>query len=545
MRASLWWDVPQYFLGIPGLARSGGCLRPFFLREGPPAKTAWTDLVKGNSFYMAGPVIKSDGPSAAPAGPIKPIVYLLALSAGTAGLLFGLDVGVISGALKFIKAAWGVDDHTLEYIVSALLVGATVGAATCGQLSYALGRRMTLLVSAVIFLLGSLGCAMAGDATVLIMARLFLGLAVGMASFVAPLYLSEVSPPHLRGAMVSMYQLMITIGIVVAFVSDTYFATAESFGANNWRWMLGVLAVPAAIMFVAVLALPRSPRWLMMRGREAEAREVLVRIRNTEEEIEAELMAMRADLAVSQNGFQLFSQNSNFRRAVFLGFALQVIQQLTGINVVMYYAPKIFELAGYSSTKEQMICTVIVGLVNVFSTFIAIFFVDRWGRKPIMYAGFVVMGIAMSAVGLLFKSGKVQETPSLAVALIIVFIIGFAMSAGPIVWVLCSEIFPLNGRDFGLTVSTCTNWIVNAIVGVTFLTLLKELGEGNTFLLYGAVEIAFFAFFIFFVPETKGVTLEHLSTNLLAGKPLRDLGGPLDPALAARLGETDPGFSST
>ena len=464
----------------------------------------------------------------APSGPVKPIVYLAALAAGTAGLLFGLDVGIISGAQKFIQNQFKIEYRDIENIVSALLWGATAGALACGQLSYRWGRRLTLLVAAAIYLLGSLGCALAPSAGFLVCARFFLGLAVGMASFVAPLYLSEISPSHLRGRMVSMYQLLLTTGIVVAFCCDTYFATAPGFENNQWRWMLGVLTVPAAFMFAAVLCLPRSPRWLMMRGREEEAHQVLTRIRNTPEEIASEIEAMREDLAVTQNGYQLFLQNANFRRAVFLGFALQVIQQCTGINVVMYYAPKIFELAGYASTRDQMICTVLMGLVNVFSTLFAIFFVDRWGRKPMMYAGFVIMGTALCIVGILFNTGRIHEAPYLAVVGIFIFIVGFAISAGPIIWVLCSEIFPLNGRDFGLTVSIGTSWVVNGIGVATFLTLLHKLGEGNTFLLYGSMEVVFFVFFVLYVPETKGVTLEHLSANLLSGRALKDLGAPLE-----------------
>jgi SP family galactose:H+ symporter-like MFS transporter len=219
-------------------------------------------------------------------------------------------------------------------------------------------------------------------------------------------------------------------------------------------------------------------------------------------------------------------ENRNFRRAIGLGIGLQIIQQLTGINVVMYYAPRIFDIAGYSSTAHQLWGTVIVGVTNVLATFIAIAFVDRLGRKPIMYAGFVVMGISMVSVGLLFNM-DLEKSPVLgtwAIGALLLFIIGFAMSAGPIIWVLCAEIFPLSGRDLGVTFSTATNWIVNAIVGQTFLTLLSSFGNGNTFLLYGGLNVLFVIFFLFFVPETKGVSLEKIEANLLAGKPLRKIG---------------------
>ncbi len=205
---------------------------------------------------------------------------------------------------------------------------------------------------------------------------------------------------------------------------------------------------------------------------------------------------------------------------------LQVIQQLTGINVVMYYAPHIFKIAGFATTAEQMWGTVIVGVTNVLATFIAIALVDRLGRKPIMYAGFVVMGLAMLSVGYFFKS-DLEAHPALgypAIFALLMFIVGFAMSAGPIIWVLCSEIFPNSGRDLGITFSTSTNWVVNAIVGQTFLTLLSTLGNGNTFLLYGGLNALFIVFFLLYVPETKGVSLESIEGRLLAGIPLRKIG---------------------
>lgn len=451
----------------------------------------------------------------------------MAFAAATAGLLFGLDIGVISGANPFLMKEFSISEAQIEHIVSALLWGASVGAVGCGWVSSALGRKLTLIIAAIIFVVGSLGCAMAHNTATLVGMRFFLGLAVGMASFVAPLYLSEVAPQRLRGAMVSMYQLMITIGILIASLSDTYFAIYATIGGvtgGHWRWMLGILAVPAALMLLAVLTLPESPRWLLAKGREDEARGVLDRIRSLPEEVAAEIAAIKQDLAVPQNGLSLFLGNSNFRRAVFLGIALQTIQQLTGINVFMYYSPFILKAAGFTSESQQLLGSILVMTVNTLSTFIAIAFVDKFGRKPLMYAGFVIMGLAMCTVGGIFHHGTEGAAAYIAVAALLIFIVGFAMSAGPIIWILCSEIYPLNGRDFGITVSTATNWIVNGIVGATFLTMLTKLGPGNTFIGYGLLEVLFFIFFVMYVPETKGVSLEQISANLLAGKPLREIG---------------------
>lgn len=464
-----------------------------------------------------------------PTQKLSPIVYFIGFTAALAGLLFGLDIGVISGAQGFLQKDFSISDHILEMIVSALLWGAVFGTLISGILSNKFGRRKTILISAVIFILGSIVCSMAPSAHVLMLARFFLGIAVGVASFTAPLYLSEISPQRVRGSMISMYQLMITIGIVLAFLSNTWLATYATIGGvtgGHWRLMLGIISIPAAIMFLGVIFLPESPRWLFLKGRKDQAISVFERMHLPSDDIQREVVEIEESLRVRQNGFTMLMENRNFRRAIGLGIGLQIIQQLTGINVVMYYAPRIFDIAGFSSTAHQLWGTVIVGVTNVLATFIAIAFVDRLGRKPIMYAGFAVMGVSMVTVGLLFNM-DLEKSPVLgtwAIGALLLFIIGFAMSAGPIIWVLCAEIFPLSARDLGVTFSTATNWIVNAIVGQTFLTLLSNFGNGNTFLLYGGLNVLFVVFFLFFVPETKGVSLEKIEANLLAGKPLRKIG---------------------
>jgi SP family galactose:H+ symporter-like MFS transporter len=278
-----------------------------------------------------------------------------------------------------------------------------------------------------------------------------------------------------------------------------------------------------------MLFLPESPRWLVLKKRIDEARAVLRRLVWSDTEAGRELDDIQNGLRVEQKGYALFRDNANFRRAVFLGVGLQVIQQFTGINVIMYYAPRILDEAGFNTTAEQMWGTVLIGTINVLATFIAIAFVDRLGRKPIMFAGFTVMGLGMLSLGTLFHLGiggaaQSMEMSYLAIASLVVFIIGFAMSAGPIIWIICSEIYPLAGRDFGITCSTVTNWAANAVVGMTFLTMLNGLGPGNTFLLYGALNAAFMLFFVLYVPETKGVSLESIERKLLGGTRLREIG---------------------
>ncbi len=444
---------------------------------------------------------------------------LVGLLAAVAGLMFGLDIGVISGAQQFIQKEFAISDNVLEWIVSSMMFGAAIGALGASWLALRLGRRYALILAAAMFVIGSLLCAMAGSPQALIVARIILGLAIGVAAFTAPMYLAEVSSEHSRGAMISTYQLMITIGILVAFLSDTAFSYS-----GNWRWMLGIIAIPGALFLLGVTALPDSPRWLVLRGRKDEAAAVLRRLRGNDEHVDQELADIEDQLRVPQRGWHLFLENPNFRRSVGLGVLLQIMQQVTGINVVMYYAPRIFQAMGYA-THAQMWFTAAVGLTNVLATFIAIGFVDRLGRKPIMYIGCVVMALGLGVVGTLMHIGITTHAQQMfAIAMLLTFIVGFAMSAGPLVWTICSEIQPLKGRDFGIGFSTVTNWVANMIVGATFLSLLNGIGNAATFWLYAAMNLIFLLIVWLFVPETKGVSLEFIEKRLMQGKPLRDIG---------------------
>ena len=450
----------------------------------------------------------------------KAMTFFVCFLAALAGLLFGLDIGVIAGALPFITNDFKIDSHVQEWVVSSMMFGAAVGAVGSGWMSWKLGRKKSLMIGAILFVIGSLCSAVAPNVEVLIISRIILGLAVGIASYTAPLYLSEIAPEKIRGSMISMYQLMITIGILGAYLSDTAFSYSGA-----WRWMLGVIVIPAILLLIGVFFLPDSPRWYAAKRRFHDAERVLLRLRDTSAEAKNELDEIRESLQVKQTGWALFKENNNFRRAVFLGVLLQVMQQFTGMNVIMYYAPKIFELAGYSNTTQQMWGTVIVGLTNVLATFIAIGVVDRWGRKPTLVLGFLVMAVGMGVLGTMLHLGiHSQGTQYFAVAMLLMFIVGFAMSAGPVIWVLCSEIQPLKGRDFGITCSTATNWIANMIVGATFLTMLDSLGNANTFWVYGGLNVLFIILTLWLVPETKHISLEHIERNLMKGRPLREIG---------------------
>lgn len=446
-------------------------------------------------------------------------LLLVTVLAALAGLMFGLDVGAIAGAQQFIQHDFDVNDAAIERIVSSMMVGAAIGAAVAVWLSRHLGRKRALALSGGLFVVGSLASGGAWSPASLIAARMVLGFALGIAAFTAPLYLAEVAPREKRGAMISVYQLMIAVGILVAYLSDTGFSYLHS-----WRWMLGVIACPGALFLLGVLSLPESPRWLVLRRRDQDAHAVLRALRGNDEVVRREVDEIRQQLSVPQSGWRLFRQSANFRRSVVLGVALQVVQQLTGISVVMYYAPHIFADMGYA-TGTQMLFTIIVGLTQVFSTLIAVGFVDRVGRKPILYTGFAVMAIGLGIVGGLMYVGVATPAERLfAIATLLIFVVGFSFSAGPLVWMLCSEIQPLKGRDFGIGVSTVTNWVLTAAVGASFLTLLNHFGSAQTFWLYAALNAVFLLFTWAMVPETKGVTLEQIERKLMSGRRLRDIG---------------------
>lgn len=442
-------------------------------------------------------------------------------AAGMAGLLFGLDQGVISGALPFISQEWGLSSQEQEWVVSSMMVGAATGAIIASFLARGIGRKKSLIIGASLFIVGCIGSGMAANASMLIGFRLILGLSVGIASYTAPLYLAEMSDKDARGKVISGYQLMVTVGILAAFLSDTAFSYT-----GDWRMMLTVIAIPAIILTVS--RLPDSPRWLATKGRFAEASKVLNSLHASAKVAEEELADIKDALKVKQAGWHLFKTNKNVRRAVFLGVLLQAMQQFTGFNVIMYYSPKILSLAGFSSTEEQMIGTVLNGIVFTLSTFIAIGMVDKSGRKPALKIGFGVMALSMAAVGIcmsMLESGTAPAWVSyFAAVMTMVSIAGFGMSAGPIVWVLCSEIQPLKSREFGIACSTMTNWITCAIVGATFLSLVDTLGSAHTFWLYAFLNGFFIVLTMAFVPETKNVTLEQIEKNLMSGKKLRDIG---------------------
>ena len=438
------------------------------------------------------------------------------------GLLFGYDTGVISGALLFIKK----DFHFFsafdkELVTSLLLVGAMVGAVGAGKVADRIGRRPTVLVTAVIFIVSVLGAAFSPAFAWLVLMRFVIGLAVGSASVVVPLYISEMAPPRLRGALVSLNQLAITVGILVSFLVDYGLSSSE-----NWRLMFGLAAIPAALLLVGAIVHSESPHWLVTKGRESQARALLTKLRYGSD-IDAEVGEVR-ELSRQRAGLRDV-WGPKVRPALVLGVALAVFQQITGINTVIYYAPTLLKGAGLGSSAA-LLANVMVGVVNVGMTIVAIWLLDRTGRRPLLLWGTVGMAIGLIVEALTFAGGDslTGSAAIVAVAALIFYTGSFAIGLGPVFWLLISEIYPLKVRGQAMSVASMANWGANFVVTVSFLTILGAIGGFGTFLAFGIVTVAALAYFRRFVPETKGRSLQEIERELRSAKvstPSRPLVG--------------------
>jgi MFS transporter, SP family, galactose:H+ symporter len=433
-------------------------------------------------------------------------VYVAAAFAGLGGLLFGYDTGVISGAVLFLKKDFTLTSFALEVIVSGVLVGAAIGALGGGRLADLYGRRRLLIVTAVIFALGAIICAAASSPTVLIIGRIIVGLGIGLSSGTVPVYISEVSPPAARGWTVSLFQLAITVGILLAYVVDYAFAAIQ-----GWRWMLGLAVVPAAVFAIGMILLPESPRWLVKNGHREAARKVLGRIR-TAAGADAELKDIEASIQHSEERGRLSDLlNPSLRAALVVGIGLAILQQITGINTVIYYAPLIIQSAGIPSASGAILATAGIGVVNVLMTIVSMWLIDRAGRRPLLLTGIAGMIVTLFALGYAFHAPMHGGSlATVAVICMMLYVASFAISLGPIFWLLIAEIYPTTVRSSAEGLSATFNWGANLLVSLTFLTLLEAMGASRTFWLYGVFAIGAWIFSYYLVPETKGRTLEQI-----------------------------------
>ena len=442
----------------------------------------------------------------------NPLLIRICIIAAIGGLLFGYDTGVISGALLYIKGDLNADKFEQEAIVSALLLGAMLGALLSGYLADAISRKWTKVLSGSIYVIGALGCALSVTAWMLIGFRFLLGISVGTASFVAPLYISEVSPPKVRGGLVSFNQLAVTTGILVAYIVDFLLKGLD----DNWRWMLGLAAIPGAALAVGMLTVPQTPRWLVEHGHEDRAHGVLDRLRSDDPDadVDDELDDIRKASEEERGTRVADLLKPRIRPLLIIGIGLAIFQQFVGINTVIYYAPTILSDTGLSKSSS-ITQTVFVGITNVVFTVVAVLLLDRLGRRKLLLIGTVGLILSLALLGVYFMSGTLQQQAGyVALVALLVYIASFAIGLGPVFWLMISEIYPTGIKSKAMSVSTIANWGANFLVAATFLSLATAITRQGTFFLYTGIAILAFIFFAARVPETKDRTLEDIQRDL-------------------------------
>jgi SP family sugar:H+ symporter-like MFS transporter len=461
------------------------------------------------------------------AGATDRSAYVIALSsvAALGGFLFGFDSGVINGTVDALAHAFGTRAATTGFAVASVLIGCAVGAFVAGTIADRHGRRPTMLLNAVLFLVSAVATGLAGSAGVFIASRLVGGLAIGAASVLAPMYIAEVAPAHVRGRLASLQQMAIVLGLFGAFLSNDVIArvaggAGASFwlGLPAWRWMFWMEAVPAVAFLTGVLLIPESPRFLVARGRRSDAHRVFARIggdaealvRQVEQSLRGEHRPRLSDLIVRGT--------RRLAPVVWIGVGLAAFQQLVGINIIFYYGEVLWKAAG-ATEQWALRINLLTGLVNILATIPAIALIDRAGRKPLLLAGSAGMAVTLGAMAVVFATAgtgpnggplltRTAAVTGLAAANL--YIVAFAMSWGPVMWVLLGEMFPNRMRGAALAVSGATNWVVNFAVTVTFLPLLNALGLAGAYALYAVAAVVSLPFVWALVRETRGKTLEQM-----------------------------------
>ncbi|WP_234117382.1 sugar porter family MFS transporter [Clostridium hydrogenum] len=426
------------------------------------------------------------------------------------GLLFGYDTGVISGAILFIQKQMHLDSWQQGFVVSAVLLGAVLGAAIIGPMSDKYGRRKLILLSSIIFFIGAIGSSFSPEFWTLILSRIVLGMAVGASSALIPTYLAELSPAEKRGSMSSLFQLMVMSGILLAYITNYSFSNLYS----GWRWMLGFAAIPAAILFLGGLVLPESPRFLVKAGRPDEARDILDQMnKHNEMAVNNELAQIKEQAAIKSGGInELFG--GFVRPALIIGVGLAIFQQVMGCNTVLYYAPTIFTAVGFG-VQAALLAHIGIGIFNVIVTAVAVIIMDKIDRKKMLVYGAIGMGVSLLIMSLSMKFSNGSFAASIVcVIALTVYIAFFSATWGPVMWVMIGEVFPLNIRGLGNSFSSVVNWGANMIVSLTFPPLLSFFGTGSLFIGYGVICFLSIWFVHTKVFETRNRSLEEIEATL-------------------------------
>ena len=439
------------------------------------------------------------------------IIYKATLVASVGGLLFGYDTAVISGAIGFMRSFYQLSDIMTGWVASCALLGCIAGAMYSGKLSDCAGRKKILMLSAVLFTISSIGTATAPNLWVFVLFRIIGGMGIGIASMLSPMYISEMAPASVRGRLISVFQLGIVTGILVIYFVNAYITGIHNEAWNistGWRWMFGSGVIPSIIFILLLLTVPESPRWLASQKKQSEALAILSQI-NGNTAAQKELNSINESLK-DEAPFSLATlKGSKLKKALITGIFLAIFSQFTGINAIMYYAPEIFKSTG-TGTDSAFIQTILVGVINVAFTLVAIKYVDSWGRKKLLLSGISGMTVCLFIVGLAFYT---QQQGYLVLIAILGYIAFFAMSLGPLTFVVIAEIFPTRSRATAMSIATFFLWLAVFLVSQTFPILIGSIGSAYTFWLYTLISVLAFLFIRKSIPETKGKTLEEIEAS--------------------------------
>ncbi len=441
---------------------------------------------------------------------INKYLLLSIIVAASAGFLFGFDTGNIAGALVFIARDFHASALQSEWIVSITIFAAFLGAVFSGKAVDVYGRKSLLIFSGFLYVIGTVFCTVSQSIVDLVMARFILGLAIGVSSYTAPLYISEIAPAQFRGFFVLLNGVAITSGEAIAYGLDYHFSFNQ-----DWRNMFLVGIIPAIIFCIGTRFMPCSPRWLVTKGKTREAKKILLKFYKPAK-AENELLEIQKPSIQSENLISII-KNKSYKRLLFIGISLGIFQQFFGINVVMYYGPFIFEKAGFHSASSDILLTFYLGVVNTVLTIITGLIIDRFGRRKLLMIGSVIAGCSLFTLSALFHIGIHYPWQGMMMMICMVtFIIGYCISVGSLFWLIISEIFPLSIRGQAMSIATATQWLANFAVSLSFLSLLNTIGPSITFSMYASVCCMAVIFTYFYVPETKRSTLEDIEIGNLS-----------------------------
>lgn len=472
---------------------------------------------------------------------IKARVLLIAIIAATGGLLFGFDTGVISGALPFLKDNWALDDKSVALLTTGVLFGAVIGALFSGRLADRLGRRKMIIVNALIFAVGAVGCGYAPSVGTLIAMRVLVGIAIGITSYVVPMYIAEISPMAHRGMLVTLNQLMITIGLLASYTAD--YLLSNNADPGSWRSMFLVGTIPALVLLVGMFFLPETSRWLVSVGRYKEGRKVLEQMEepalvdSTFEEIRRDLEHNGRLAGAPGGGLVAIQQRGSgttgwreilqpwLRPALIITVGIFFFQQFSGVNTIVYYSPIIFKMAGITSNSASILPAIIIGIVNVAACFISVLYLDKVGRRRLYLIGIsgMIPSLVLAGVCFFFRDRLGSSLIYLSVGSIVCFIFFINISLSPLGWLLISEIYPTGARSVGMSIGSLSHWGFNAIIAFTFLRMVNGLGLAATFWVYAAVCVLGLVWGYFYIPETRGRSLEEIEDHWRSGGTPRGL----------------------